>query len=155
MIALSRMRPNLSIFLRLLLVGGVGLIFGPSSFALEDDISPEATEEVRQVSAREKLQAESSTIVLYAEGLCCPSCAIGVRKKVSRLDYVDRKRFNKGVALDARTQLVSVAIDASVWPDVDLATLSQAVWDAGYTPVRAYQLEGDSVLATPLPQPTE
>lgn len=125
------------------------LLTSVSAFALGDDVSPEASEEVRRDSAREKLTANPSIVVLYAEGLCCPSCAIGVRKKVSRLDYIDRSRFNKGVDLDAKTQLVSVAVNVAS-NQVDLDTLAQAVVDAGYTPVRTYHLDADELHTTAL-----
>ena len=121
-----------------------------SASALGEDVNPEVSEDIRIKSAQEKLAATPSIVVLYAEGLCCPSCAIGVRKKVSRLSFVDRKRFNNGVDLDAKTQLVSVAVTASL-DESGIASLSQSVWDAGYTPVRSYTMAGDEVISTPLP----
>lgn len=136
--------------LRILMLAVVGIMLPLTASALGEDVSPEVTEEVRIKSAQEKLVASSSIVVLYAEGLCCPSCAIGVRKKVSRLSFVDRKRFNNGVELDAKTQLVSVAVTQSLDP-TDFASLSQSVWDAGYTPVRSYAMTGDRVTSTPLP----
>ena len=113
--------------------------------ALGEDFSPEATEEVRQVAAKEKLGSEPGSVVLYAKGLCCPSCAIGVRKMIGKLDFVDRSRFKKGVDLDTRTQLVSVAIVEGEKPDFNL--LSQAVWSAGYDPVRIYKLKDGELLS--------
>ena len=121
----------------------LGMIMYPltsSLFALGEDVSPESTEAVRIVAAKEKLVQESDTVVLYAKGLCCPSCSIGVRKMVSRLDFVDRKRFNKGVELDTKTQLISVALLESKEADFD--SLSEAITDAGYDPVRSYSLVG-------------
>jgi len=117
-------------------------------YALGDDVSPEATEEVRQVAAKEKLGSEPGSVVLYAKGLCCPSCAIGVRKMIGKLDFVDRGRFNKGVDLDTKTQLVTVAIGDGEKPDLN--SLSQAVWSAGYDPVRAYKLKNGKLLSEAL-----
>jgi copper chaperone CopZ len=117
-------------------------------FALEAGVSEEASEEVRTLAAREKLGKEASSVILYAKGLCCPSCAIGVRKLVSKLDFVDRERFNKGVELDTKTQLVTVAIKES--EAVDLKSLSEAVLDAGYDPVRSYRLDDGNLLTEPL-----
>ena len=59
------------------------LLLSSSAFALDEDVSEEVSEEVRLVAAREKLSSESGTAVMYAKGLCCPTCAIGVRKKIS------------------------------------------------------------------------
>ncbi len=117
-------------------------------FALEEDVSSEATESVRVVAAKEKLIKEPGSVVLYAKGLCCPSCAIGVRKKVSKLDFVDRSRFKQGVKLDTKTQLVTVAIAEA--KKADFNALSLAIEDAGYDPVRSYSLEDGGLLITPL-----
>lgn len=117
-------------------------------FALGEDVSPEATEAVRVAAAKEKLNNEPDSVVLYAQGLCCPSCAIGVRKMVSKLDFVDRKRFNKGVELDTKTQLITVAIADS--KTADFKSLSEAIYDAGYDPIRSYQLENGELLNAPL-----
>jgi len=134
---------------RFLLPALVAILTPLSTFALED-VNPEVTEEVRLISAREKLSANPSIVVLYAEGLCCPSCAIGVRKKVSKLSNVDRAQFNNGVDLDTKTQLVSVAMKSEP-TKIDLPSLAQAIWDAGYTPVRTYHLDAGDLRTTALP----
>ena len=120
-----------------------------SVFASKFSVSPEVTEEVRLVAAKEKLDKEPNTIVLYAKGLCCPSCAIGVRIKVSKLNFVDRSRFNKGVELDTKTQLVTVAIADN--KKIDLKRVSQAVQSAGYTPVRSYKIVEEQLISETLP----
>ena len=117
-------------------------------FALGGDVSPEATEEVRMLAAKEKLSKEPDSVVLYAKGLCCPSCAIGVRKLISKLDFVDRSRFNKGVELDTKIQLVTVAIGKG--KKADFKSLTQAVQSAGYDPVKAYKLEEGKLLSEAL-----
>ena len=117
--------------LALLLCTGLG--------AEKMEVNLEATEEIRKVSALEKLKDETGVVVLYARGLCCPSCAIGVRKMISRLKFVDRKRFNKGVELDTTVQLVTVSILNGESPDLD--ALFEAIEEAGYDPVRMYELE--------------
>lgn len=122
------------------LMASATLLLGSNAFALGEDVSPEATEEVRLASAKEKLSSQPDTVVVYAKGLCCPSCAIGVRKKISKLDFVDRSRFNKGVELDTKTQLVSVAVREGSNPDYN--SLAGAIDDAGYDPERAYFLNG-------------
>ena len=137
-------------YLHILAIAVASTLLNSSAAALGDDVNPEVSEEIRIKSAQDKLAANSSIVVLYAQGLCCPSCAIGVRKKVSRLSLIDRKRFNKGVELDTKTQLVSVAVTQS--PDeTAIASLSQSIWNAGYTPVRFYAMAGDEVVSTPLP----
>ena len=114
------------------------LLLSSNTFALGEDVSEEVSEEVRLVAAKEKLNSESASAVMYAKGLCCPTCAIGVRKKISKLDFVDRKRFNKGVDLDTKNQLVTVAILSGSEANYD--SLAEAIDDAGYAPARAYFL---------------
>jgi hypothetical protein len=121
-------------------------IFNLSAGAME--VSPEATEEVRVVAAQKKLNTESDTLVVFAKGLCCPSCAIGVRKMISRLDFVDRKRFNKGVDLDTKVQLITVAIGEEKTPDYE--SLTEAIVDSGYDPVHSYSLNEGNLLTKPL-----
>ena len=132
----------------LFLIAGLFSASTPTVFALEEDVSPEATEEIRIVAAKDKLSKEPSTVVVYAKGLCCPSCSIGVRKLISRLGFVDRSRFNKGVDLDTKVQLVVVAIAET--KTADLKSLSEAVLDAGYDPVRSYRLKDGILLTEPL-----
>ncbi len=105
--------------------------------------NPEATEDVRQVVAQKRLTSEKQTVVLYAQGLCCPNCAIGIRKTVSRLAFVDQSRFEKGVDLDAKHQLVTIALKSG--KKVDNKALSQAIDDAGYVPVHLYEMDGDKL----------
>lgn len=123
-----------------LLLAGIFTLSAAKLFAEEMQVNPEATEEVRMAAAKEKLTQETDTVVVYAKGLCCPSCAIGVRKMISRLKFVDTKRFNKGVDLDTKAQLIMVAIDDGKTADFD--SLTEAVVDAGYDPVRSYSLQG-------------
>ena len=115
------------------------ILFSTNAFALGEDVSEEVSEATRLTSAKDKLSIESDTVILYAKGLCCPSCAIGVRKIISKLDFVDRRRFNKGVELDTKTQLVTVAINTDSHADFD--SLSKAIDKAGYDPAKAYFLE--------------
>jgi len=121
-------------------------MFNLSAGAME--VSPEATEEVRVVAAKAKLNAESDALVVFAKGLCCPSCAIGVRKMISRLNFVDRKRFNKGVDLDTKVQLITVAIEEEKTPNYEL--LTEAIVDAGYDPVHSYSLSEGNLLTQSL-----
>ena len=131
--------------LKLLTFAAIAVLASAVTFAIDEDISPEAKESDRRVAAEAKLKAESSSVTLYAKGLCCPSCSIGVRKMVSKLDFVDRNRFNKGVELDTKMQLVSVAVREGA--NVNYDSLASAVEKAGYDPVRAYSID-DGALKT-------
>lgn len=109
--------------------------------------------EVREAAALEKLKDSPNTVAINAKGLCCPSCAIGIRKKVSKLDFVDKLRFNMGVELDAKVQLASVAIAPG--KKADILALTKAVDDAGYLPHKLYKMENGQLKSTPLIAPSE
>lgn len=119
-----------------------------TSFA---EVSPEVGEEVRRTAAADRLKKEPKTAVLYVKGLCCPSCAIGIRKKVSKLAFVDRDQFNKGVDLDAKTQLVQIGLKPG--STVDKPALSKAIDAAGYEPVHLYVYKQGELSTDPVPKP--
>ena len=110
--------------------------------------NPESSQKVRDGVVSTQLKAHPNTILVYAKGLCCPSCAIGIRKKVKTLSFVDQSRFNDGVDLDAKHQLVTIALKLN--QEIDLKALSVAIDDAGYTPVHAYRFKDDKVVTTQL-----
>ena len=107
-------------------------------------VSPEAPQDVRNKAALETLKANPNVVMLYAKGLCCMSCAIGVRKKVGPLDFVDKARFNQGIQLDPKTQLVTVAVTPG--KHVSAMALRHALDSAGYDPVHMYRLKGGKLV---------
>ncbi len=111
----------------------------------------EATQKERNAAAIAKLKSNPGSVSVYVKGLCCPSCSIGVRKKISRLSFVDKGRFNKGVELDTKVQLATVALKEGQSPDS--AALAEAVEDAGYDPVHLYRLDGEALKSTSLTKP--
>lgn len=139
------------LFLETAVAALLAAIICVNGFALGEDVSPEATEDARKVAARAMLEGNPKTVILYAKGLCCPSCAIGVRKMVSKLDFVDRSRFNKGVELDTKMQLVTVAITDP--EGVDFDAVSKAIDKAGYDPVRVYSLEAGKLATASIERP--
>lgn len=92
------------------------------------------------------LKATPNTVQIYARGLVCQSCAIGVRKKLQKLKFVDNNKPEKGVILNVKSQLVSVSLKEG--KSVDSSALIKAVKGAGYDPVMLYELEGGKKLKT-------
>ncbi len=100
---------------------------------------PEAPESTRKAAALDILKKTPDAVLVYAQGLCCQSCGIGVRKKVGKLDFVDVFRFNTGVELHVQTQLATIAIKKG--KKAQSNALSKAIDDAGYAPVNLYKLK--------------
>jgi len=131
-------KPWIAILLATALLIPVGIT------AKEKSVSTES----RNAAAMAKLQTEANITSVYTKGACCPSCAIGIRIKISKLDFVDRKRFSKGVKLDSKHELVHIAIK----PDypADVTAIAKAITDAGYDPVYAYSLADNKLVTTSL-----
>ena len=106
-------------------------------------VEEEVSQPVRTKAVTEALKGQSQVVAVYARGLCCPSCAIGIRKKVSKLAFVDQKQLTKGVDLDAKHQLAMIAIKPGA--TAYGAALAKAIDAAGYPAVHLYTFEGGSL----------
>lgn len=113
------------------------LAFSLTASAQLMDFFPEISGVEREAAARTALKSPD-TVVLYAKGLCCASCAIGIRKKVSKLDFVNTERFNQGIELDPKTQLVRIAIKPTY--KEEMKALKEAISDAGYDAMQLFKL---------------
>lgn len=101
-----------------------------------DDDKVEARPEIRLVAAKKVLLQSSNISLLYLRGLVCPSCAIGVRKNLSKMNGVDKERFKDGIDMDPKTQLVTVALKEGI--SLDNKELLERVEDAGFVLVEEY-----------------
>ncbi len=123
------------------IVVGLSCLFFGTAFAK----FPEASEDVRAKAVEAALKSQPETVIVYAKGLCCPSCAIGVRKMVSRLPFVDSSDANQGVVLDAKHQLVTVQLRKGT--KVNAEQIGKAIDDAGYAPVKLYRYVNGKVVS--------
>ncbi len=128
---------------------GILLIAGACTLQAAPKKYPEVNQEVRSKAATAALQKEEGIALLYVKGLCCPSCAIGVRSKLSKLKFVDKKRFKKGIDMDAKTQLVTIALKKD--KAIDPAQVEKGIDDAGYIAIEWYALEGATLKAHSFP----
>ncbi len=107
--------------------------------ATSADGDPDANQEVRDVAAIKLLKEQKDISLAYIKGLVCPSCALGIRIKVGKLPFVDTTRYKRGVDMDAKTQLLTVALLPGI--KADDQSLSQAIIAAGYDPVERYTMQ--------------
>ena len=106
----------------------------------------EISQEERVKVALSLLKKSPNTVQVYARGLICETCGIGVRKKLQRLDFVDSKKSQKGILLNVKSQLVSIAIkDGS---SVNAGEITEAIKKAGYDPVTLHELSRGGSLKT-------
>ena len=111
------------------------------------DGDPDAKQEVRDVAAIKLLKERKDVSLAYVKGLVCPSCALGVRIKVSKLSFVDSTRYKRGIDMDTKTQLLTVALLPGL--KADAGSLAKAITDAGYDPVERYSLQAGKLQSHP------
>ena len=128
---------------------GMFLLTGSFTLQAAPKKYPEVNQEVRSKAATVALQKEQGIALLYVKGLCCPSCAIGVRAKLSKLKFVDKKRFKKGIDMDAETQLVAIALKKD--QVIDPAQVEKGIDDAGYVAIEWYTIEDTALKVHPFP----
>ena len=118
----------------------LSIVLISSSFYLfaKDDDKADAPVEVRLAAASKVLKDSSAISLVYVKGLVCPSCAIGVRKNLSKMKGVDKKRFRDGIDMNPETQLVTIALKAGA--KVDNKDIMDRVEDAGYVAVEEFKL---------------
>ena len=109
----------------------------------------------KEISTKERgtvalstLKSTQGTIQVYAKGLVCESCGIGIRKKIQKLKFVDTKQPQKGIIMDVKSQLVSISLKEGA--DLDIEAIKKAVKGAGYEPMALYQLNGGKLKVTSL-----
>ena len=124
-------------FVALMLLGLVAVISA--------DGDPDANQEVRDVAAIKLLKEQKDISLAYVKGLVCPSCALGIRIKVGKLPFVDSTRYKRGVDMDAKTQLITVALLPGVKADPKI--LSKAIKAAGYDPIERYTMQDGKLKA--------
>ena len=108
----------------------------------------EVNQDVRDVQVKAQLEAQPEALLVYDKGLCCPSCAIGIRKMIGRLPFVDTSGDNDGIELDAKHQLVVITVKKGEKPDYQ--ALASAIDEAGYEPVHTYVWKDKKVVTSKL-----
>ena len=111
------------------------------------DGDPDVKQEVRNVAAVKLLKARKDVSLLYVRGLVCPSCAIGIRVKVGKLPFVDSTRYKRGIEMETKTQLLTVALLPGV--KADAKQLVKAITGAGYDPIEWYSLASEKLESHP------
>tara|TARA_B100001248_G_scaffold227335_1_gene185682 strand:+ start:278 stop:727 length:450 start_codon:yes stop_codon:yes gene_type:complete len=116
----------------------ISILFISSNYIFANEDKEEALPEERLEAAKEVLKSSANISLIYVKGLVCPSCAIGIRKNLSKMLGVDRSRFKDGIDMDPETQLVTISLREGV--SLDNKDLIELVEDAGYTAIEEYKL---------------
>lgn len=84
----------------------------------------------------EKVEVGQKDLVFEVKGLVCSFCAYGLQKGMSKLKFVDKKKYTKGVYTDITHQFVKVGLKKDKKPNIDKALI--AIQDAGYEVLKSY-----------------
>lgn len=104
----------------------------------------EVNQEVRNEEVAKQLKGTSDTVLVYAEGLCCPSCSSGVKKYVGELAFVKETEDKSSIQIDAKHQLVRIELKPR--STIDMKALSKALGEAGYPAIHLYSLKKGKVV---------
>ena len=85
------------------------------------------------------VNVKKNEAVVVVHGIVCSFCSYGVRKKVSKLDFVDHGRYKKGVHVDIENQRVTIAIKPE--STLDLEKTYAEIQSGGYEPIKTYILD--------------
>ncbi len=76
--------------------------------------------------------------VVNVHGIVCSFCAQGVVNKVSKLPFVDRSLYTKGVKVEIESQKVTVAVRSD--SAMDTESLFAAIESGGYSPIDVWMV---------------
>ena len=85
---------------------------------------------------KKKLEISKTDVVFKVKGMVCSFCAQGLQKSLSKLSYVDKKNYNKGVKVDLKDQVTIISTKEGAKVDHQLAV--KKIIDAGYNVEAAY-----------------
>ena len=79
--------------------------------------------------------------VIFVHGLVCSFCAIGVQKKLSKLPFLDKSKYTKGVFVEIEKQKVTIALKKGA--KFDIKAITKAIKSGGYAPIKIYIADGN------------
>lgn len=86
--------------------------------------------------------------VIIVQGIVCSFCSQGVKKKLSKLPFIDDTKYSKGVKVEIEIQRVTIAIKPDT--EFDMEQVFKSIKSGGYEPVVAYnKVAGDLVTVYP------
>lgn len=118
------------------------------SFADIKNHATEISENAREKVALTTLKSEPNTVQVYAKGLICESCGLGVRKKLQKLKFIDTSKPQKGIVMNVKSQLVSITLKQG--QSADTEAIKKAIKGAGYDPMYLYELDGKTLKSVSL-----
>ena len=85
---------------------------------------------------KKKIEIGKTDILFKVKGMVCSFCAQGLQKNLSKLSYIDKKNYTKGVKVSLKDQITIISTKEGAKIDYDLAV--KKIVDAGYNVEKAY-----------------
>ena len=79
--------------------------------------------------------------IIIVHGIVCSFCSQGVTRNLSKLPFIDRSKYTKGVKVEIEDQKVTIAIKSD--DTLDLTQVFKSILKGGYEPVEAYVSDAD------------
>ena len=86
-----------------------------------------------------------SEAVIIVHGIVCSFCTQGVIRNLSKLAFIDKSRYSKGVKVEIEIQKVTIAIKPD--SEIDLEQVFASILKGGYEPVEAYVSNRDGTVS--------
>lgn len=94
------------------------------------------------------IEVQDGEAVIVVQGIVCSFCSQGVKRKLSKLPFIDSSRYSKGVKVEIEKQKVTIAIKPG--SDFEIDEVFRSIKSGGYEPVVAYRnIEGERVAFYP------
>ena len=94
----------------------------------------------------QKIDISQNEVVLEISGLVCSFCAMGLQNKLSKLDHLDKSKYNKGIFIDVKHQYAIIAESEN--ENVDFNKVVKLTTKAGYDVKIIYtNPDGDKIIA--------
>ncbi|MFT5426751.1 MAG: hypothetical protein ACI9ZT_001697 [Gammaproteobacteria bacterium] len=88
--------------------------------------------------------------VIIVHGIVCSFCSQGVMRNLSKLPFIDKSKYTKGVKVEIESQKVTIAIKAD--EKFDLTQTFESILKGGYEPVEAYVRDADGHVTVQKPE---
>lgn len=120
-----------------------------NSFAMHDAGAAENRNHDTKLFSLESTKLKPNEIILEVHGVVCSFCSFGIEKKLSKLDFVDTKKFNKGSEINIENQTILISIKDGQKPDLEV--IFESIRSGGYNPIKALLLNEDDDMISVTP----
>lgn len=86
--------------------------------------------------ATSDIKVSPGEAIIIVHGIVCSFCSQGVARNLSKLVFVDKTKYNKGVKVEIEDQKVTIAIKAN--ETLELEQVFKSILKGGYEPIEAY-----------------